>query len=145
MQYPSDRIDPQNQPADILKVSQDGYIRMTSATFAKIPLVHFLSGLDDHPVCGIVVDDTEASISGYTEWLSTSVPAITIGWDWCLDLATGTPRYLRHGWPRANIMLIDTDNSQDLGEEMTMAKITSRIDQTSWENDVSECIALRYS
>lgn len=145
MQRSSNVTDSRSGPADSLKVSQDGYVRMSLSTFMELPLLHFLSGLDDDPVCHTVEGGTEASISGYTEWLSTSVPTVTIGWDWRIDLATGTPRYLREGWLRTNVMIVDTDNGQDFGDEATAASVASRIDQIGWENDVSKYIAMRYA
>lgn len=145
MQHTGDEIDARNVSADFVKVSLDGYVRMSWSMFMELPLVHFLSGLDDDPEHRIAEGDTETSISGYSEWLSISIPKLTIGWDWRLDSATGAPQYLREGWPRSNVMIIDADNGRDLGDEVTAASLASRIDQIHWEYDVSNYIALRYA
>ncbi len=130
---------------DSLQISQDGYIRMSLPVFMELPLVHFLSGLDNEPICQSVEGGKEASISGYSEWLSDTSPRVTVGWDWRLDLTTGSPRYLREGMPRSNIMLIDPVNGQDLGEEATEASIAFRIDLAGLSNDAGKHITSRYS
>lgn len=144
MQHSSDTINPCREPDSGLQVSQDGYVRMPLSLFMELPLVHFLSGLNDEPIRQAVEGGTEASISGYSEWLSDTFPRITVGWDWHLDLTTGIPRYLRDGWPRSNIMLIDADG-QDLGDEATATSIAFWIDQAGWNNDVGKYITARYS
>jgi hypothetical protein len=101
--------------------------------------------LDNEPICQSVEGGKEASISGYSEWLSDTSPRVTVGWDWRLDLTTGSPRYLREGMPRSNIMLIDPVNGQDLGEEATEASIAFRIDLAGLSNDAGKHITSRYS
>ena len=118
---------------------------MSLPVFMELPLVHFLSGLDNEPICQSVEGGKEASISGYSEWLSDTSPRVTVGWDWRLDLTTGSPRYLREGMPRSNIMLIDPVNGQDLGEEATEASIAFRIDLAGLSNDAGKHITSRYS
>lgn len=63
---------------DSLQISQDGYIRMSLPVFMELPLVHFLSGLDNEPICQSVEGGKEASISGYSEWLSDTSPRVTV-------------------------------------------------------------------
>lgn len=128
-----------------LKVSQDGYIRMSLSNLMALPLNHFLSGLDDSLTQHAAEDGTRASICGYTEWLSASTPAVTVGWDWCLDLTGASPRYVRAGCPRSNVMLIDEGNGQDLGDNATSVMMMAKIDQSGWENDVQKHIAMRYA
>lgn len=145
MQHSSDTIDYYGVLGDSLQVSQDGYIRMSLPAFMELPLSHFLSGLDNEPNRQTVEGGIEASISGYSEWLSDTSPRVTVGWDWRLDLTTGSPRYLREGMPRSNIMLIDSANGQDLGEETTEASIASRIDLDGLSSDLGKHITSRYS
>lgn len=128
-----------------LTVSLDGYIRMSSLSFMELPLQHFLSGLDDDTASLAAEDGTQALISGYTEWLSGSTPAVTIGWDWHLDLTCGRPCYVRVGRPRSNVMLIDADNGRDLGDEATSDLAIVKIDQFGWEDDVRDHISMRYA
>lgn len=144
MQHSSDTID-YGVLGDSLQVSQDGYIRMSLPAFMELPLSHFLSGLDNEPNRQTVEGGIEASISGYSEWLSDTSPRVTVGWDWRLDLTTGSPRYLREGMPRSNIMLIDSANGQDLGEGTTEASIASRIDLDGLSSDLGKHITSRYS
>lgn len=130
---------------DNLQISEDGYIRMSLFVFMQLPLTHFLSGLDNEPICQPVEGGKNGVISGYSEWLSNTSPKVTVGWDWRLDITTGKPRYLREGMPRSNIMLVDPVDGRDLGQEATEASITSRIDLTALSNDVGKYIILRYS
>lgn len=128
-----------------LTVSLDGYIRMSPSSFMALSLNHFLSGLDDDIAPHTAEDGTQALICGYTEWLSASTPAVTIGWDWHLNLVGGRPCYVRAGRPRSNVMLIDEVNGRDLGDDETSVLTIIKIDQSGWENDVLKHIAMRYA
>lgn len=132
-------------PSDFLKVSHDGYVRMTEHVFLRLPLVHFLSGLDEDSLHPPVHGGIESTISGYTEWLSVSVPVVSVGWDWRLNLMTGAPNYKREGVPRSNVMIIDTENGRDVGDEATAEAIALRLDHSGWEDDVRKQIAVRYA
>lgn len=145
MQHTGDEINALDVSTGSISVSWDGYVRMSLSTFMELPLVHFLSGLNDDPICRITDCDTKASISGYAEWESTTIPKLTIGWDWRLDLTSAAPRYIRESWPRSNVMIIDAQNGKDLGDEATAASIASRIDQIGWENDTGNYIVMRYA
>lgn len=83
--------------ASMMTLSDDGLIRLTLETLRTIPFTHLLSGLDVHdgspPICEAASLDP---ISGYTEWLSTTSPAITLGWDWWLDVRS--PGYRLRCW-----------------------------------------------
>lgn len=144
MQHTGNKFNARDMSTDFMTVSRDGYVRLSLSMFMELPLVHFLSGLNDDPIHHIAEGNTKTSISGYSEWQSTPVPKLTIGWDWRLDFATTAPRYLREGWPRSNVMIIDACNGKDLGDEATAASVASRIDQIDWEYDVGNYIALRY-
>jgi len=72
-----------SQPALSIRVSKDGYIRLTEKTLHAIPIRHLDSGVyrtdhRDHPAT------RPSTLSGYTEWVSETSPAISIGWDWQL-------------------------------------------------------------
>lgn len=141
----SNMIEYRKGTPDFLKVSCDGYVRMSVHVFMELPLIHFLSGLDDDLSQYATKGVTEASISGYTEWLSTTVPTVTVGWDWRLSLAQGAPRYFREGFPRSNIMIVDTRNGRDIGDQATAERIARRIDRFGWEHDIRKQISMRYA
>lgn len=120
-------------------------MRLSTAEFLSLSMRHFLSGVDTDPVERVADCGALAAITGYTEWVSTSSPAVSIGWDWSLRIATGMPRYVRNGLPRSNMMLIDPASGCDMGEEATATCIVLWIDQQAWESSVQEHIATRYS
>jgi hypothetical protein len=127
-----------------ITLCEDGYVRLTHDTLLAIPLQHLLSGLDEDAPAGACEGASLAPISGYTEWVSTTTPAITLGWDWQLDLAQGRPRYARLGAPRTNVMLVDTHET-DLGRAKTAMFLELAIDALPWQEEVSRSIAARYA
>jgi len=133
----------QEIPAGMLKVSADGYIRLTYAELQMIRLKHLMSGLDDNDVAGKIANATRASITGYTEWLSSGTPQISIGWDWEMEFSQGAVRLRMQGSPRSNIMLQDGDKN-DLGPEKSLLLQELLIDGMDWQSIVMEQIKLRY-
>lgn len=127
----------------MITLSDDGYIRLTLETFLVTPLVHLLSGLDDDKPISSQEGATLAHISGYTEWISTKTPTITLGWDWRLDALQGQPIYLRLGVPRSNIMLIDA-MAHDLGSAKTSMLLEAAIDALAWQEEIHQYIVTRY-
>lgn len=82
--------------------------------------------------------------SGYTELVSVTTPALTIGWDWQLRiLLHGCQQYARLGAPRSNIMLVDV-KQQDLGPRKTIALLEALIDSHAWRQDCHDHICARY-
>ncbi len=145
MQHSSAIEQYRKEPSDFLRVSHDGYVRMTRHVFLRLPLVHYLSGLDEDHLHPLVHGGVESTISGYTEWISSSVPVVSVGWDWRLNLLTGVPRYEREGGARSNIMIIDAENGRDVGDDATAETIAYRLDRSGWEEDIRRQIALRYA
>lgn len=125
--------------------SQDGYLRLSTLAFLSLSMRHLLSGVDTDPVGRLAVCGAPAPITGYTEWVSTSLPAVSIGWDWSLQISTGMPRYVRDGLPRSNMMLIDPASGRDMGDEATATWIVLWIDQQAWAASVQNHLAMRYS
>ena len=115
-----------------MRLSPDGYVRLTLEQFQAIPLVHLLSGLDpDEPL-------------PLHEGASQTAPVITLGWDWRMEGASGQARYLRTGLPRSNIMLVD-DLRRDLGPANTAKLLEAAIDKTAWQAAVRLHIMDRYT
>ena len=123
--------------------SEDGYLRMTLETLFSIPLVHLLSGLnDDSPI----LPQEGASIthiSGYTDWISTTLPVITLGWDWLLDVPKAFSLYIRLEAPSSNVMLIDA-LQLDFGFEKSSLLLGKAIDELAWQEYVRSSITSRY-
>jgi hypothetical protein len=129
-----------------LQVSDDGYVRLGVADFRSIPLFHCLSELDsDAPEparrpSGAVA----ASIDGYTEWVSETTPALSLGWDWRIATTAGSVRYVRDGDVRSNVMLIDVRGG-DIGAMATGVLLCVAVDALGWEKIVADYITNRYA
>jgi hypothetical protein len=129
-----------------LTVSADGYVRLTLATFHTIPLVHLLSELDPDDVAhgASPTGASAATVVGFTEWVSETLHALSVGWSWCLATGNTTPRYERDGEVRSNIMLVDA-NGRDYGAVGTEVLLREVIDALAWQDKVSHYITQRYA
>lgn len=127
-----------------MRLSPDSYVRLTSEQFQVIVLRHMWSGLDPEDPASLHDGAIQTRITGYTEWVSETVPAITLGWDWQLQELSGCARYLRVGSPRSNIMLIDA-LWNDLGAVKTSKALRAAIDETDWQVAVHGQITERHA
>ena len=127
----------------MVTLSKDGYLRMTVETFRNLPLVHLLSGLDEEGLDSNQSPADACGISGYTEWISSTSPVVTIGWDWRLDVSQGSPRYVLTGFPRSNLMLLDADR-RDLGPVRTVILLKAAVDGICWQEETKDAISARY-
>ncbi len=129
-----------------LVISKDGYLRLTLSAFRALGLRHLLSGLDEdaeypgRKSAGASV----ASILGFTEWVSDTTPAVSLGWDWRLNTLSGRPRYVRDSEVRSNVMLIEPGLG-DLGDAATSATLSAAIDVLAWEAETSHYISNYYA
>ena len=145
MMYPTTNNGLAFVQASMMTLSDDGLIRLTVETLRAIPFTHLLSGLDEHG--GYLPTFEGASldpISGYTEWVSTTSPAITLGWDWWLDPSAVPPVYTPIGEPRSNVMIVDAQH-RDLGRRRTDAALGMLISTWSWQAAVEQHIRSRYA
>lgn len=127
-----------------LVVSRDGYLRLTLSAFRAIVLRHLFSGLDqDSESSTHAAGASEASILGFTEWVSDTTPAVSLGWDWRLNTLGGRPRYVRDSEVRSNVMLIEPGLG-DLGDLATSATLSAAIDALAWEAETGQYISNRY-
>jgi hypothetical protein len=129
-----------------ITASDDGYLRLSQARMRAIPLIHLISGLDADPerVDAGAVGATLAAIAGYTEWISLTIPALSLGWDWTLESADRELRYLRVGEPRSNIMLLD-HHGRDLGPRSTAVALALLVDDFGWQDTVAGFVRSRYA
>ena len=127
-----------------MRLSPDGYVRLTQEQFQAIPLVHLLSGLDPDEPLPLHEGANRTDISGYTEWVSEVAPIITLGWDWRMEGASGHACYLRIGLPRSNVMLLD-NLWRDLGPAITAKLLEVAIDKAAWSAAVQRYIMDRYT
>lgn len=126
-----------------MQLGPDGLVRLTLDEVLSTPLQHLISGVDPEEDacderCGRVT-----SVTGYTEWLSDSSPAIVIGWDWQSVLKQGRPHLARVGAPRCNIMLVD-HTAHDLDWDKHLDILGTVIDAMAWEDQTQATISERY-
>jgi hypothetical protein len=127
----------------MITLSDDGYVRLTFSSLRNTSLTHLLSGLDEDSRDVLQQEAGISAISGYTEWVSHTIPPITIGWDWRLDVSQGQPRCLRVGPPRSNLMLVD-HQQRDLGPTHTAILLETAIDTIGWQDETLSAISARY-
>lgn len=126
-----------------MHLSPDGLIRLTVEQLLSTPLEHLVSGvdLDAHGValaCG-----TQTSLSGYTEWVSTQDPTISIGWDWRLQTLAQGVRWIRVGLPRSNLMLTQ-DSGRDTSWHGNLEILGTVVDALAWREILPQVVAARY-
>lgn len=121
---------------------QDGYIRLTFESFQKAEIVHLFSGMDEDRPTADGIGANFSAITGYTEWASNSVPAITIGWDWKMTGMQGTARLTHTGAPGSNLMFLD-QHRHDLGSERTRQLLVNWLDVFSWQSETLRAISIR--
>jgi len=128
-----------------ITLSLDGYVRMTFEQFQQVTLSHLISGLDEDMPAELPQGATVSVISGYTEWVSDTIPTISIGWDWVLQASHHGDRYYqRSSDPRSNLMLIDAKQI-DIGPIKTAVLLGKAIDDFEWQNTVEQFISNRYA
>jgi hypothetical protein len=127
-----------------ITLSVDSYIRVPLSSLLDVPLIHLMSALDKTRPGSTLFDTHMCTISGYTEWITTTTPAITIGWDWEQTIVNSAPSYVRIGNPRSNLMLLD-DRERDIGYGASAELLGSLIDTLSWQEEVNEAINARYT
>jgi len=116
----------------LLVVSNDGYIRLSFSEMLNVDLHHLITGLDEDSPETSSAGAQLTTITGYTEWITTTVPSITLGWDWQLDTALNDIRLCRVNAPRSNVMLQDIHRI-DLGSAKTSAMLEVIIDILNWQ------------
>jgi len=122
-------------------LSEDGYVRMTFEAFQQTELVHLFSGMDEDRPSANGIGANLSAITGYTEWISNSVPAITIGWDWKLAGGQGTASLIHAGIPGSNLMFLDQHN-HDLGPERTRQLLVNWLDIFRWQSETLRALSI---
>ncbi len=128
-----------------LAVSNDGYMRLTLSAFRALALRHLFSALDEDPHASAhhATGASIASIFGFTEWVSDTTPAVSLGWDWRINTSGRRPRYVRDGEVRSNLMLIEPGLG-DLGDVATSATLCAAVDALAWDTEIDQYITNKY-
>jgi len=128
----------------MITLSTDSYIRVPLSSLLDAPFIHLLSALDETRPDSTLFDTSVCTISGYTEWITDTAPAITIGWDWEQTVSNSVSNYVRVGNPRSNLMLLDA-GERDLGYDTSAVLLGSLIDTLRWQEEVNQAINARYA
>lgn len=125
-------------------MSDTGYVRLSFEELQNLILVHLISGMDEDGPAQLSDNATETAIGGYTEWVSTGSPVITLGWDWQMLFENKFIRLRRISEPRSNVML-QSPARLDLGHDKTVTLLETFIDAYNWQPEALEQINARYS
>ncbi|MES9859197.1 MAG: DUF4902 domain-containing protein [Sedimenticola sp.] len=121
----------------MIDLSDDGYVRLSSSLLQTIEFKHHFSGLDDEANGLAKHQDEELSeIYGYTEWVSSTNPIISVGWDWHLTLINRRICYERVSTISSNLILVG-DNG-DLGSKQTEILLEGVMDTSDWQRVVED-------
>ena len=127
-----------------MHLSPDGLIRLTVDQLLSTPLEHLVSGVDLDPNTVPAACGTQTSLSGYTEWISSRDPAISIGWDWRLQPLASGVRWVRVGLPRSNLMLTQ-DTGADTSWQGNLEILGTVVDALAWREILPQVVAARYA
>lgn len=126
-----------------MHLSSDGLIRLTVDQLLSTPLEHLVSGVDLDADGTPMACGTQTSLSGYTEWVSTRDPTISIGWDWRLQTLAEGVRWIRVGLPRSNLMLTQ-DSGRDTSWHGNLEILGTVVDALAWREILPQVVAARY-
>lgn len=130
------------------KPLNDGLLRLCKQDLRAMQLTHLTSGLDDgetdfcdeaKPQCG-----ESTALSGYTEWVSANEPRLTLGWDWHLDNSSATPRVVRQGLPRTNVLVLENSDTP-LPWNESLNVLATFIDTFDWNTPAFNAVCQRYA
>ena len=125
---------------DLMEVDADGYIRMEPGILKHISFTHLFSGTyanhENSPA-----HDGCSEMLGYTEWASTCLPVISLGWDWRLATCTKPLVLVPYGDIQGNLMFTDSSGA-DLGVKDTSLRIGAFVRKLGWEPVVLAAIGL---
>lgn len=119
------------------------YVYLPVEQLQIVQLVHLISGLDeDHPaLAGNGACPT--AITGYTEWISTEDPQLTLGWDWEMHGGGRSAALSMVGEPRSNVMLRQA-GAVNLGHQRSAALLKEWISGYNWQLGTLQHITARY-
>jgi hypothetical protein len=133
--------DPSTRDPSIATLSRDGYVRLTYESFQRTKIVHFHSGMDDDRPSSDGEGATFSAITGYTEWVSHSWPAITIGWDWKMIGKQSTASFIHSGIPGSNLMFV-SQRGEDVGTQQTSLLLLGWLDTFCWQTETLKAISI---
>lgn len=116
-------------------ISPDGYIRLRLSSLDTISFVHLFSECDDDFLHELRSQTVPALCAGFSEWVSDSSPAISIGWSWFIH-SDSERMMLAPDGVRSNVMLIDMQG-YDLGSQKTAILFSAWLGAFEWQHTVA--------
>jgi hypothetical protein len=127
-----------------MQISPEGLIRLSISELLGTPMKHLVSGVDVDGSSDLAGCGSPTIISGYTEWVSSNTPTISIGWDWHIQSGACGSFWARVGLPSSNVLLIETrDNGEDWDKSRNL--LATVVDALPWREHIPDLIAARYS
>lgn len=105
---------------------------MTFESFLQFEMTHAISGINEDIPPSSGLGASLYPITGYTEWISDSIPVITIGWDWEMTGYEGAAQLRHIGIPGTNLMFVCKEGN-DLGTDKTLQLLKSWLGIFSWQ------------
>lgn len=119
-------------------ISYDGYIRLRLSSLDTLSFVHLISAIDDGLLRELQSQTLPALRAGYSEWVSDTVPPVSVGWDWFIHRESERIMLAPDG-VRSNVMLID-QSGYDLGSETSTRLFGTWLSSFEWQPMVSEVL-----
>ena len=127
-----------------LTMTPTGQIYVRADDLHLVRLTHLMSALDEWTPSISATAAIASELTGYTEWLSTAEPTVTIGWDWQL-VTNGTQLTLiRVSPPRTNLIIQDS-TGKHIGQQSEDLILGKWVDEIDWQNNTMDEITRRYS
>jgi hypothetical protein len=122
-------------------ISSDGYIRLPLNDLSTLPFIHLASDSDSDFLAELQAQTIPALAAGFSEWMSETTPAISVGWGWYIH-SPSRRLLLAPDAVRTNVMLTDI-YGYDLGPTVTSNLFGSWLTIYDWQRAVS--VALKAS
>ena len=122
-----------------LKISPDGYIRLSFPSFSLLPFVHVFTERDANLQYELLEQTIFAELAGFSECISTTTPSISFGWAWYVQSESNSLQ-LAPEPVRSNVMIVDMQG-YDVGVATTSELILQWLQYCDWQAMVK--LALR--
>lgn len=122
-----------------MQTSTTGLVYLSYDSLIHMPLKHLISGVDAVDQTATSACGRQTELTGFTEWISHTNPAITLGWDWCIEYKDGRTCCRRLGTPRSNVMLLDGQGKAH-NWDCNLHHLSQAIDTLFWSETVQKCI-----
>lgn len=125
-----------------VSVFREGILQILDTDIFKLGFIHLDSGVYQEQISSKSFKTNKTQITGYTEWLSTMTPTITLSWDWML-CPYSRPQLQKTGAFYSNLRLLEK-NGKPLSEKHTERTLDELINRIEWSQKVDQFITQKY-